>query len=472
MINLATIPARDLSAVVIARSNILHLAEELGFGTMEATRLAAMASDLTRKLCEVGDEGRLVIGIEERKGTASLKLVFQGAGLPSDPRLARQLFNEVEFARGTAGERQLCTTRYLSNPEFRPSDAVIERLRRKLMLQSKTELTRAVEEKNLELEALNGRLLLSLTDLVEKNADAILVIANDGRVAFANSAANQFFGKSLDVMTDLGLVLPDTDAEKEIEFVRPGSEELRYGAIRCAPVIWRGVMGSLVTIRDISERKRAEKHMRVVMGELSHRTKNQLAVIMAMVRMTASSTNDAGTMQTELIQRLQSLSASHDLLVSSDWEGASLEELIRAVLQPFVGSSRNLVEYSGPDVTVNVVAIQNLGLALHELATNAAKYGALSTPDGRVGITWSFEPDGNGENRLNLEWTETNGPPVTPPTVKGFGHVVIEEVASQALNAAVEYAFPMEGVRWSMSIPGDFVVRSRDDHQRLNRACA
>ncbi len=100
------------------------------------------------------------------------------------------------------------------------------------------------------------------------------------------------------------------------------------------------IIGFSAVLRDISERKRVEKHLRVVMRELSHRTKNLLAVIMAMVRQTARASTDVAVLQSELIQRLQSLSASHDLLVAEDWAGASVEELVRAVLQPFVGMNR------------------------------------------------------------------------------------------------------------------------------------
>jgi two-component sensor histidine kinase len=212
--------------------------------------------------------------------------------------------------------------------------------------------------------------------------------------------------------------------------------------------------------------------MRIVMAELSHRTKNQLAVIMAMVRLSGHKTTDATVLQSEFIQRLQSLSASHDLLVSDDWTGASLEELIRAVLKPFIGHSPDAFECWGPSVTINAVAVQNLGLALHELATNSVKYGALSTPEGHVRATWSFEPDNVGQPRLYLHWTERDGPPVEQPATKGFGHVVIERVAADALNADVAYEFAKEGVRWSIAIPMDFVVRASKVQPPLAKACA
>jgi two-component sensor histidine kinase len=221
------------------------------------------------------------------------------------------------------------------------------------------------------------------------------------------------------------------------------------------------IFGFSAVFRDITERKRVEKHLRMVMRELSHRTKNLLAVIVAMVRQTARTSTDVAVLQGQLIQRLQSLSASHDLLVAEDWTGASLEELIRAVLQPFTGNAAEAVECRGAPVFINATAAQNLGLALHELATNAAKYGALSTSSGRVHVRWGFEPDEHGVRRLVLHWDEHNGPRVTPPTVKGFGHVVIERVVGQALSAKVDYRFNPKGVQWSIAMPLEFVVRWR-----------
>jgi two-component sensor histidine kinase len=133
------------------------------------------------------------------------------------------------------------------------------------------------------------------------------------------------------------------------------------------------------------------------------------------------------------------------------------------VLQPFIGEGSDALDCNGPSVFVNATAAQNLGLALHELATNAAKYGALSTTSGKVKVDWSYTHDESGDRRLVIRWAEQGGPPVTPAEEKGFGHVVIERVAAQALNAVVAYEFPEEGVRWSISLPMEFVVRWRSE---------
>jgi PAS domain S-box-containing protein len=320
-----------------------------------------------------------------------------------------------------------------------------------------------------------------LATIVATSPDAIISLSDDGIVLSWNPGAESLFGyRAEEIIGKSERILFAEEADKEFEekyqhlrhgehfMLRDGVRRRKDGTLidvasNAAPMRRSDgrIIGFSAVIRDITERKRVEKHLRVVMRELSHRTKNLLAVIMAMVRQTARSSNDVAVLQSQLIQRLQSLSASHDLLVAEDWTGASIEELIRAVLQPFIGGTSDALECRGPSVVVNATAAQNLGLALHELATNASKYGALSTPTGRVRATWSFESDDEGSPRLLISWQERGGPAVAPPTIKGFGHVVIERVAAQALNASIVYEFPKEGVRWSIAIPVEFVVRWR-----------
>lgn len=317
-----------------------------------------------------------------------------------------------------------------------------------------------------------------LAAIVSTSPDAIISLSTAGTVLSWNPGAEAIFGYTADEIIGRSerILFPD-DADEEFKekyrHLRLGEHVSRDSvrrrkdgtlidvATNAAPM--RGTDGRIVgfsaVLTDIRERKRVEKHLRVVMRELSHRTKNLLAVIMAMVRQTARHSNDVAVLQAELIQRLQSLSASHDLLVAQDWAGAPVEGLIQAVLQPFIGNSSQSLECEGPNVVVNAVAAQNLGLALHELATNAAKYGALSVTCGKVNVTWSIEPGEGGSPILSLLWTEHSGPAVEPPRSKGFGHVVIERVVAQALSAQVGYEFPADGVRWSISIPSEFIVR-------------
>ena len=311
-----------------------------------------------------------------------------------------------------------------------------------------------------------------LATIVATSADAIISLSSGGIVLSWNPGAERMLGyKAEEIigMSERILFTEDADAEFEEKYQTPRHGEqiqrdatrrrkdgtLIDVAINAAPMRRPDgrIFGFSAVIRDITARKRVETHLRVVMRELSHRTKNLLAVIMAMVRQTTRTTTDVGELQSQLIQRLQSLSASHDLLVAEDWAGASVEELIRAVLQPFIGSSKEALECRGPRVFVNATAAQNLGLALHELATNAAKYGALSVSAGRVEVDWSFGVDAEGDRRLTIEWSEHGGPAVRPATDKGFGHVVIERVASQALNAPVTYEFPRKACAGQLRYP-------------------
>jgi PAS domain S-box-containing protein len=325
-----------------------------------------------------------------------------------------------------------------------------------------------------------------LATIISTSADAIISLNKDGIIQSWNPGAETMFGYAADeVIGRSEKLLFGEDADQEFEekyqhlqlgeqYQRDTLRRRKDGtlldvAISAAPMrrADRQIIGFSVVIRDITERKRVEKHLRVVMRELSHRTKNLLAVIMAMVRQTARNSTDVAVLQTQLIQRLQSMSASHDLLVAEDWAGASVEELVRAVLQPFIGEDSESLACDGPNVYVNATAAQNLGLALHELATNAAKYGALSTTGGKVHVLWSFVTGEDGARRLRIDWREGGGPEVAPADKKGFGHVVIERVASQALSAPVTYEFPKEGVRWTISLPMEFIVRWRSEQPEI-----
>jgi two-component sensor histidine kinase len=154
-------------------------------------------------------------------------------------------------------------------------------------------------------------------------------------------------------------------------------------------------------------------------------------------------------------QRLQGLAASHDALFRNNWQGASLAELVRQQLVPFVDIQGARVALAGPDVVVSAEATQAIGLAIHELATNAIKYGALSVPEGKVKISWALD---SGPHELLLKWDEQGGPRVVPPSRKGFGHLVIGEMLERSLNAKVVVHFATQGLGWRASIPASHLV--------------
>jgi PAS domain S-box-containing protein len=215
-------------------------------------------------------------------------------------------------------------------------------------------------------------------------------------------------------------------------------------------------MVSIVT--DVTDRKAAEDHIQFLMHEISHRSKNLLMVIQSIARRTARTAGSMEEFERRFERRLQGLAASHDVLVRENWQGAPLADLVRQQMLPFAGIQSSRLELAGPDVVLTAEAAQALGLALHELATNAIKYGALSAPSGKVRVSWSFDGETSAPRALLLNWIEQGGPPVTPPERRGFGHVVIGEMVERSLNGKVAMEFAAKGLNWSVSIPAANLV--------------
>jgi two-component sensor histidine kinase len=210
----------------------------------------------------------------------------------------------------------------------------------------------------------------------------------------------------------------------------------------------------------VTERKEGEAHLRLLLRELTHRSKNLLAVIQAMARQTARHTGSIETFLTQFSARLQALAASHDLLVRESWYGASLGELIRSQLGGYLDGSSNQVSIDGPAIALKPEAAQNLGLALHELAVNAAKFGALSVPTGRVSITWCRRESTDG-SAVELDWRERLGPKVKVRRKKGFGTMVIERNLARALDAEINMDFDPDGFHCHIVIPASQILAMR-----------
>jgi PAS domain S-box-containing protein len=205
-------------------------------------------------------------------------------------------------------------------------------------------------------------------------------------------------------------------------------------------------------VADVTERKAAEDHVAFLMREITHRSKNLLAVVQSIARRTASSSQSIEDFMHRFDQRLVGLAASHDVLIGNRWQRAPLLELLRQQLNPFVDVQGPRVAFDGPAVMLTADTAQALGLAIHELATNAVKYGALSAPAGKVRLTWRYDDGEAGARGLLLEWIEQGGPASATPAQKGFGEVVIQEMA-RALCAEVEMDFTPQGLHWRIAIP-------------------
>lgn len=210
------------------------------------------------------------------------------------------------------------------------------------------------------------------------------------------------------------------------------------------------VVGTTSVAVDITERKANEDQLRLLLRELTHRSKNLLAVIHAIARQTASRTRSVEDFLDRFSARLVAIGASHDLLIADDWHGASLRMLVEQQLGEHADRFGEQIAIEGEDVMLKPEAVQNLGLALHELATNAQKYGSLSEPDGQVSIRWQFCEEAS---KLKLTWQEKGGPPVRPPERSGFGRAMIETVVGRALEGDVSLSFPPKGVRCVIVIP-------------------
>jgi PAS domain S-box-containing protein len=219
---------------------------------------------------------------------------------------------------------------------------------------------------------------------------------------------------------------------------------------------FQGLIGSVV---DITRRKEAEDDIQTLLREVNHRSKNLLAVVQAIARTTAAS--DPGEFVDLFTERLQALAASQDLLVASEWKGVELRDLVRVQLGHWRSEIGARIRLDGPRAQISAAAAQSLGMALHELGTNAGKYGALSTAEGTVSITWEISEDDPRGPRFAIVWTEQGGPPVTPPRRRGFGSTVVERLAAKALDADVEVAFDPAGLRWRLDAPTTSVLEPR-----------
>ena len=198
-------------------------------------------------------------------------------------------------------------------------------------------------------------------------------------------------------------------------------------------------------------RKQAEEHVRFVMRELSHRTKNVLAVVQTMAWKTARTSVDLKDFGERFDAASRLWPARTIFLTEREWQGVRLEDLVRGQLHLF-GAEKHL-DVHGPDLILKPEAAQSLGLALHELATNASKYGALTRPAGRIEVSWSVDPEDAASRQFRMCWRESGGPEASPPKRNGFGHTVIKDMTGRALNGEVALEFAPEGFVWQLTAP-------------------
>ena len=235
--------------------------------------------------------------------------------------------------------------------------------------------------------------------------------------------------------------------DAEFRVVRPGGE-LRWCVGGAAPTVdgdGRVVRVSGVTL-DITERKRAEERQALLAREVDHRARNILAVVQAILRLTRADTSETFVAAVE--GRIKALARAHGLLSQSRWEGVDLGVIVHEELAPYRAEAAGRIEVAGPPVVLEPASAQSLALALHELATNAAKHGGLSVPLGRLTLRWKLEPE-----RLVLRWTEAGGPGTSPPSRRGFGTTIIRGSVENQLGGGVSFDWRPEGLRCTLSVP-------------------
>lgn len=201
------------------------------------------------------------------------------------------------------------------------------------------------------------------------------------------------------------------------------------------------------TVRQLDSAHRQE---RLLVLELQHRVKNTLTVVQSLAAQTFTTRPEPAAFREAFSERLIALGRAHNVLSLTGWRDVPMGDLVRGALRPFSTASANTFDLSGEDFTLSAALVVDTALCLHELATNAAKYGALSTAGGRVVVRWNRV----AENRVQLTWTERGGPPATPPTRRGFGARLLERGMSRSVHPEVRAFYDPEGLRWSITFDG------------------
>jgi PAS domain S-box-containing protein len=307
-----------------------------------------------------------------------------------------------------------------------------------------------------------------LAAIVRSSNDAIASKTTNGIVITWNAAAERMFGYAAEeiVGKSIRILIPDDRQQEEDEILSKillGAEVKNFDTIRlrkdgrefpCSITVSPihdndgNIVGASKIVRDITEQTEREELVRLLLAEVNHRSKNMLALVQAIARQ-ISKPEDKGFID-RLSARLQSLTASQDALIQSGWRGADVETLIRFQLAHFQDLVGNRIMMTGAPVALGASAAQVLGMAIHELATNASKYGALSNDHGRVNIEWRLL-DNQAGPRFEIEWRESEGPVVHEPTMVGFGTSVLGKIAKSSLTADVYTTYDPAGVSWKLT---------------------
>jgi PAS domain S-box-containing protein len=299
-----------------------------------------------------------------------------------------------------------------------------------------------------------------LRSIVENSDDAIVTKNLDGIISSWNKSAERIFGYTAEevIGKPVTILIPPERHNEETGILgrlRRGERIDHYETVRrrkdgtlidisltVSPIkdAHGKIVGAAKIARDITDRKRNDEHIATLAREAEHRTKNILATVQATVNLSRSDTPEG--LKRAIEGRIQALAKLHDLFVDSHWTGAALASIASQELAPYAGGTERRVQIDGPSVWLAPNTAQAIGVTLHELVTNAAKYGSLSVSRGRVGISWLRAPD----ERLVLRWSESGGPVVKKPTHQGFGTSVIQRMIRHQLKGEMHLDWRPEGL--------------------------
>ncbi|MET0874645.1 MAG: PAS domain-containing protein, partial [Pseudolabrys sp.] len=325
---------------------------------------------------------------------------------------------------------------------------------------------------NSELHGKNDLLMQAnndLQNLLDSTQIATIFLDDDLRIRNFTPAAREVFalrdGDCGRPVTDIVSLLSYDQLRDDVRRVQRTLETVEHQLdlkdasatyimrIRPYRTVANVISGIVMTFSNISEQKQQHDHLQILMSELQHRTNNLFAVIQVMSRQTVRTSASLADFEQQFGARVQALAQSNALLVEQEWKGVSLGKLIEAQLTPFIGTDTARLQMVGPPITIAASTVQTLGLALHELATNASKYGALSAPGGKVVVSWDFDEGGDTPDSFRMEWREQGGPAVKPAIRKGFGSFVTDQMVTRSLDATIEVRLAPDGLQWSLQMP-------------------
>jgi two-component sensor histidine kinase/PAS domain-containing protein len=318
--------------------------------------------------------------------------------------------------------------------------------------------------------------------VLEQATEAIVVLSPDGRITHASARAEQLaelppvgstfsevFPLEAQILEESGtLIRFSTESLDAMLATKPfhGVEVKLRGErnaksaylLSAGPLVDdnKANVGSIVTLTDMTERKRAEEQQTTMVAELNHRVKNILAIVQSVAAQTLRSSSSLENFADAFGGRLKAIAIAHDILTQTRWIGIGLSDLLAAVLAPYRSQDATRVNIAGPAILLPARAVVPLSMVLNEMTTNAAKYGALSTQRGNIDITWQVS--GRVDKSVELIWQERGGPKVKAGAPAGFGTRLIDHVIAHDLDGKTKIDFDPAGVRWTIAFPVDSLV--------------